>query len=65
MNFAVLNEIFTVGPKCLFLSSFFLKMEKLNKTEYEDPSDRSVFFLEVFLEINIPYAPVISSKKCY
>ena len=42
---------------------FFLKLEKLNNAEYEGSSDKSVFFLEVFLEIYIPYAPVISSKK--
>jgi len=42
---------------------FFLKVEKLNEAQYEGPSDKSVFFLEVFLEIYIPYAPVLSSKK--
>jgi hypothetical protein len=63
MNFAVLNETFTDGPKYLFLSSFFLKVEKLDKAEYEGPSDKSLFFLKFFLEIYIPYAPVISSKK--
>ena len=42
---------------------FFLKVEKLNNAEYEGSSDKSVFFLEVFLEIYIPYAPVISYKK--
>lgn len=42
---------------------FFLKVEKLNKAEYEGLSDMSVFFLKVFLETCIPCAPVISSKK--
>jgi hypothetical protein len=42
---------------------FFLKVEKLNKAEYEGLSDKSVFFLKVFLETYISCAPVISFKK--
>jgi len=38
-------------------------VEKLNNAEYEGLSDKSLFFLKVFLETYIPYAPVISSKK--
>jgi hypothetical protein len=38
-------------------------VEKLKKAEYEGLSDKSVFFLKVFLETYIPCAPVISSKK--
>jgi hypothetical protein len=48
-----------------FACFLFLKVAKLNKYTYKDPSDKSMFYHEGFCKICTPSTPAISSVKCH